>query len=241
MARNGQNVLAMPNLKTKQCQAFFIDVSPEMATDWLENNNNINRVQRLGAIEKYLRDRLNDAWLTTHEAIAFDWNGEMIDGQHRSQMIVESGRSLETLIVLGLDPEVRMVVGTAIPRRPHDILKLLGFVAGPWDVAVVRQMINSINRRATMTEIVRAYKKYEKRAKIVMAMFPDKRRKLTMSPTLAPMARALETYQEADIKTFAEILYDGMGRRNRKGDWAVTQLHDWLITLPAIGGNADRA
>lgn len=230
------------NLVTKTQQVFFYDLDTLTAQLWLKNHNMINRPQRYSSIEKYMRDHVAERWPLTHEGMAFDYNGQMIDGQHRAEMVVQSGKPLRTIVVLGLDPGARMVVNIGIPRRPHDVLRLIGFEdASPWSTAIVRQMINSINRRATLPEIVEAYKKYEKRAKIVMAMFPFKKAKLTMSPMCAVMARALETWEEADILTFSEILFDGMGRRGRKGDVPVCLLHDWLITLPAIGGNADRA
>jgi hypothetical protein len=217
-------------------------VEPEEAELWLTNHNKINRPKRFGAIEKYLRDHLNDKWLTTHEAIAFDYNGQMIDGQHRAEMIARAKKAAKTVICLGLEPRVRMVVDIGIPRRPHDILKLNGFdSATPWSVAIVRQTINSINRRATMMEIFDAYKRLERKAQIIMAMFPNKKAKLTTSPICAVMLRALQDYPEERIQDFAEFLYEGLAPRANKGNNAVVMLRDWLMKLPAIGGNADRA
>jgi len=227
-------------LKTKILHAFFAEVTSLQAKFWLENHNHVNRKKRIGTIEKYIRDRGNNLWLTTHEAVAFDWNGELVDGQHRLEMISQSGQSIKTLIVLGLDPEVRMVVDTGIPRHPHDVLKLLGYDATPWDVAIVRQMMSSIfPRRPTMSEIVHAYKKHEKKAKIICDMFPTKKRHVTMSPVLAPMARALETYDENLIQQFADILYSGMSR-GRKRDQGTIILRDYLVQLRMRGGSLDR-
>src|SRR5690242_726941 len=217
MARNG-HIPGPLVLKTKTLSAFFMEVFPEMAQDWLDNHNHINRRKRLATVDKYLRDKINSLWMVTHEAIAFDWNGELVDGQHRLEMCIQSGEPFKVLVVLGLDPQVRMVVDIGVPRRPADILKLLGYEANHLDVAIVRQMMNGFNRRATMTEIVKAYDKFEKKAKTVMEMFPNKLKGITKAPILAPMARSLETWPELAVKNFAELLYDGMGRKGNAVD-----------------------
>jgi hypothetical protein len=222
---------------TNNRSAAFTLVSPEMAVDWLENHNSCNRPKRPSLEDKYTRDRVGGDYIIGLHAIAFDWNGEMLNGQHTCKAIIESGISEEHLIVKGLDPLLRMVGDTDAPRRPHDILKLLNYDATHWSVAIVRQMMNGLRSRATMTEIVRAYTSHEPVVKTVMGMFPHKVRKITISTVLAPMARALYLEEESKIQKFADILFDGLASRSRKGDRAVVLLRDYLLQLPSFGGD----
>src|SRR5574339_551960 len=106
------------NLKTRTETAAFYDITVEMATDWLENHNNSNRGRNVSLVERYSRDRANDKWLTTHQAIGFDWNGEMVDGQHRCAMVIKTQLTTRILVVTGLDPMVRMVTDIGKKRSP---------------------------------------------------------------------------------------------------------------------------
>lgn len=61
----------------------LIDVTPAMAREWLGRNYEMNRHRGRTVVEKYRRLMLNDEWQTTHQGIAFDSDGRLIDGQHR--------------------------------------------------------------------------------------------------------------------------------------------------------------
>lgn len=225
-------------LAAKTRTAGFIIVTPEMTTDWLENHNNINRPKRGSLEDKYTRDRVSGNYIVGWHAIAFDTNGEMLNGQHTCLAIKESGIPEEHLVVRGLDPESRMIGDTDAPRRPADILKLLGYEGVSFtNVAVVRQMMNGLRRRATMSEIVDAYRTHEVAAKTVEAMFPAKLRKITISTVMAPMARAWYTEDTAKIQKFADILYSGLASRTRKGDHSVIKLRDYLLQIVSFGGD----
>ena len=44
---------------------------------------------------------------TSGLSIQFDWDGRMIDGQHRCEAGIESGVTIRMLVVKGLDPRSR--------------------------------------------------------------------------------------------------------------------------------------
>jgi hypothetical protein len=67
----------------------FVEVTPELAADWLKNNRR-NRKLKDSMLERYIMDMRNGAWLTTHECVAFDADGNLIDGQHRLESIVRA-------------------------------------------------------------------------------------------------------------------------------------------------------
>lgn len=240
MSRNKSNQLVRArksNGKVNPTASFEL-ITPEMAEDVLENHNHINRPKRQNLAEKYTRERTDGNYILGWHAIAYDYNGELMNAQHTMMAILESGIAEEHLVVRGLDPRARLIGDTDAPRRPHDILKINGFdQATTRTTAVVRQMMNGLNKRATMTEIVKAYEKYEPAVLIIEGMFPGHRPKLTLSTVKAPMARALSSYPENSIQRFADILYNGIARRTKKGDISVILLRDYLLQRIPYGGD----
>lgn len=230
----------MKILTAKALTAEWINVTPKMAKDWLENHNPINRRIRPALVQKYARDKTQDKWLTTHQGAAFDWNGHLVDGQHSLASIIESKVTTLMLVVRGLDPKVRMVVDTGAARKPADVLKLMGWPsAHNTDVAVVRLLIKCGNaRRATMTEIVKAYEVYHDAVKAALEMFPTKRRHITIAPVYAPITRAWYTQDRDALQRFATILYGGMADGTRKGEASVIMLRDFLLESQFVTGDA---
>jgi hypothetical protein len=217
----------------------WIDVTPDLANDWLENHNNLNR--RLGVVipVKYGRDMTKGKWLQTGVTIQFDWNGELIDGQNRLKAISDSGMTTRMLIVRNLDPRTRLVIDDGLRRRPHDVLRLLGWKdATHWDVAVVRTLMNGHNRKATRTEIVAAYEIHQEAVGIVTSFFPSRKiRHITISPVLAPMVRAWYLHGNNKVRRFAEVLDGGLVKNNRKGEISVILLRNHLLTTDHVTGD----
>lgn len=65
-------------------------VTPEMAREWLDKNTPRNRPVSKSTVNAYARLMKAGGWNLTHQGIAFDDNGELIDGQHRLHAIIIS-------------------------------------------------------------------------------------------------------------------------------------------------------
>lgn len=59
-----------------------VDVTPEMAAKWLEGNV-LNRPLKQAHVDRLAREMAAGRWRLTHQGIAFDVSGCLIDGQHR--------------------------------------------------------------------------------------------------------------------------------------------------------------
>lgn len=75
---------------SRQMYTRIITVTPEMAKQWLEMNMSNNRPVMKSTVHSYARMMRNGKWNLTHQGIAFDENGELIDGQHRLYAVVEA-------------------------------------------------------------------------------------------------------------------------------------------------------
>lgn len=100
-------------------------ITPDQAETWLGHNHR-NRTLRKQVVSRYARDMTNGKWLYNGEAIKFDIDGNLLDGQHRLQAIVESGVTVETEVVTGLAPDTQDVMDTGLKRSPGDMLALHG-------------------------------------------------------------------------------------------------------------------
>lgn len=142
-------------------------ITPEMAEQWL-NRNTHNRPIRQSRVDEYARDMAAGRWQMTGEAIKFDTDGALLDGQHRLWGIVEAGEPIRMMIVTGLAPESQSVMDTGAKRSAGDALHLGGIANGnivaasaklgiAYDAGNLRRARNIVNGRdvptATHSEI----------------------------------------------------------------------------------------
>jgi hypothetical protein len=103
-------------------------INPTTAERWLAENNHVNRAIRPRVVTRYAAEMASGEFPNTGESIIFDWDSQLVSGQHRLLAIVESGVTLSMVIVRGVDPAVRDVVDTGVKRTLADSLRLHGEV-----------------------------------------------------------------------------------------------------------------
>lgn len=73
------------------------EVTPGMAATWLSHNTGNRKISLLN-VTKLKNSILNDNWEITHQGIAIDEYGNLIDGQHRCSAIVEAGKTVKVWV-----------------------------------------------------------------------------------------------------------------------------------------------
>lgn len=117
--------LTLDHPSIKPFTVELVMVTPDLAEEWL-GLNRLNRNQRKQAIARYARDIERGDWLLTGESIKFDWNGDLIDGQHRLEAVIAAQQGITLVVMRGLDPRVRDVLDVNIKRSGADALKFNG-------------------------------------------------------------------------------------------------------------------
>ncbi len=79
----------------------WIDVTPHMATRWLEANTN-NRTISDAHVRNLARAMNSSAWEMNGDPVRFSASGVLLDGQHRLSAIVKSGTTQRMLVIYGL-------------------------------------------------------------------------------------------------------------------------------------------
>ena len=105
----------------------LVSVTPSLAREWLKKNTK-NRPIRPSHVETLRQALTRGEQVTTHQGIAFDTEGELIDGQHRltAVSLMPEGFSWSLLVTWGLDRDTvfPVVDFTQAKRRTSDVLRL---------------------------------------------------------------------------------------------------------------------
>lgn len=105
--------------------AEIYKVTPTVARRWLSRNVR-NRAVSQTAVDAYARDMASGAWHITGEAIKFDTNGALADGQHRLAAVIKADATVHMLVVRGLDPDAQAVMDSGKKRSASNALQIGG-------------------------------------------------------------------------------------------------------------------
>jgi hypothetical protein len=100
-------------------------ISPAIAAEMLTHNT-MNRPIIDSAVAEWVREMESGNWVPTHQGIAFDVSGVLLDGQHRLAAIVRSGRTVLMQVTRGLPPEVMPTIDSGRKRTSGQILAMAG-------------------------------------------------------------------------------------------------------------------
>lgn len=115
--------MAIADLYPIPATANRVKVTPEAADDWLKNRNHPkNRALSERVATKYARTMKEGRWLPTHQGLAFDEDGFLIDGQHRLRAIVLAGVPVEMFVIPGCDFETFAVLDSGHKRGAGQLL-----------------------------------------------------------------------------------------------------------------------
>jgi hypothetical protein len=103
--------------------------------------NKINRKLSRSHVD-YLKRQILNKFPLTGETVKFDWNGDMIDGQHRLQAIIETGVAVETVVVRNLDPAVRDFIDVGKVRTGANALDMEGIPNSAAVASCVRWLLH---------------------------------------------------------------------------------------------------
>jgi hypothetical protein len=120
--------VAVPNAnlgKQKMITFTLEAISPHVAKQYLERNHK-NRSLTKERVNALSRDIQSDAFMVTHQCIAFNANGDLIDGQHRLSAVVATGKSVQMYVARYERTETAMALpfDNGLTRKHYDILDI---------------------------------------------------------------------------------------------------------------------
>jgi hypothetical protein len=99
----------------------LVTVSPELATKWLNGHVNFRPISER-TISQYIADIAGGRWQENGETIKLDEHGKLVDGQHRLEAIIRSGKSVESWVFEGARKAILRTVDTGKRRTLGDLL-----------------------------------------------------------------------------------------------------------------------
>jgi hypothetical protein len=229
---------SVKNIRTKMTL-----VTPTIATKWLGKNNN-NRRLRDAAVGKLSDDMTNGRWKLTHQGIAFNCDGTLLDGQHRLAAIIQSNTSQWMSVTVGLPRESVSAIDDNLRRSVGDSLQIVHGITAPsinraaaaaaWLVTGhkgnVRQRCNT---RGAQTS---AFLEHQKAIEWALNAFPSNKKGLCRAAVLAVIARAYYSVPRTRLAQFCAVLADPGASTDVKADSAIFRLRDYLIATAGGGG-----
>jgi hypothetical protein len=107
----------------KNVIAEVITITPADATSWLKGNNN-NRPVRRSHVDFLAREMLEGNWQVNGQAIIIAEDEKVLDGQHRLLAIIESGVTIQSLVVYGITEDAFKTIDTGVVRTGSDALHM---------------------------------------------------------------------------------------------------------------------
>ncbi len=100
-------------------------VSPEIAAQYLRANI-VNRKLRPTVVKRYEEEMRQNSWTLTSDAIAFDEDGNLIQGQHRLNAVVKTGLAQVFWVARNMPNDSRQNLDSGSKRELHDRLTIAG-------------------------------------------------------------------------------------------------------------------
>jgi hypothetical protein len=102
-----------------------LDVTPEMAADWLGMPSKNRRV-RQNRVREYVAAMQRGEWRLNGEAFKFDARERLVDGQHRAIAVVQSDVTITSLVIVGVESDAFDTMDSGDVRQAADVLDIHG-------------------------------------------------------------------------------------------------------------------
>ena len=206
-------------------------VTPAMAQEWLESNTRNRNLSRR-KVKLYADDMKKKRWSLHHQGIAFYENGELADGQHRLEAIIDSGENVAMVVVRNLPKGSGADIDRHRTRGEADAIRIGGLAdwMGTSEVHVIKALASVHGTRPntfTAKQIASIGQHIEKQVTFATNVFIKKQRYVTTAPVMAAIAIASDHYDHGRLMEFGEVLCTGIP--TDMGDMAAIKLREKLM------------
>ena len=112
-------------------------ITPGKAAEYLQRNT-ANRPLSQRTVRDFAAAMRRGEWRVTHQGIAFDTTGALVDGQHRLAAVVEADLPVEMTVFADVPDGAFDVLDTGKRRNAADVLAIEGEKSAVMLAAMVR-------------------------------------------------------------------------------------------------------
>lgn len=231
---------------------YHVSITSATAEYILEHRKLPNRKLIKRKVESYTESMLDNKWELTHQGIAFDPDGYLIDGENRLVAIAKSGISQEIIVAHYQDTDhairARLATDSGSTRTKHGALTIKHGHSFPQRRSELIVALISYNSGMSKSPEVPTYRieefdeKYKESIDFVLKQFEivGNKKGIAIAPVLAAFTRA---YYYCDRTRLSEMI-SILGRRASSSvlntDSAATKLLDFLDASKSKTGWEDR-
>lgn len=190
-------------------------ITPEKARMYLNTNKDGNRKLSTKAVIELARAIRDGKWQLTHQGIAFDAKGRLIDGQHRLNAVIFARKPVEMMVARGVDSSKNNLytIDTGIKRSVSNILDMGGYSPEYKD----SHMVSALNcffatkanwrRKFTAEDVVAYIDENKEMAKVLygfvcVTRYGKKTKPCPAAVVAAAYSAFLSGENESDVKNF---------------------------------------
>lgn len=208
-------------------------ITPAMAEEWLKGRIH-NRPLRENDCFMYAELIENGKFYLTHQGVAFDEDGQLIDGQHRLQGIALSRIPTQMMVTTGLKREVMRCVDTGRARNIRDNIAIATGHTPDADrcrvaVALLRSSANRRKVKVSADEVEAILKTHESAFDFISSFVKSKKQGITASWVAAIFLRAYYDPRRARVADLMSFLISGYVDESEPCRGIAVRLRDYLI------------
>lgn len=206
-------------------------ITPDFARKALQFNTKNRRIDNK-TVNRFIGAILRDEWLLNGEAIIFDCNGNLLNGQHRLTAVIAAGKSITSVVVRGVQSGVFQTLDGGKKRSATDVLSLSGYKSSRTLSSAARAIVrlesgHSAFASITSTVIVQTVKDHPSLTAWVDLFRNSKAEKFLPASFVGAVCLASERHGEEKMTRFFSQVSDGIGLTEKD---AALILRDRFIT-----------
>lgn len=214
-------------------------ITPEVAARYLATQSH-NRPVSPKKVTEWVSKIREGKWHVTHQGIAFDKDGKLLDGQHRLNAIIQSGISIDMMVTRGLDRHVFEYIDIGKARTSTDIALLMGEHVSNQTMAAAglllcRKSYYKEPESSNRNTVVDSYLRHQEALMFAERVLTNKAmRAASHSGVRAAIAAAYYFEPVERLEEFGKILSSGICSKTE--DSAAIALRDYISKLVSGGG-----
>lgn len=216
-----------------------LDITPVLSASWLEKNDG-NRPINWSYVSQLARDMRAGRFVLTHQGIAFDTEGKLIDGQHRLWAILEAEVTVPMRVFFNESPQNVVFIDGNNPRKAAHRMSLdqsLGTVRDD-ELHTLRAMLGGIHlptKRRSLHEEMELLSQHRDAVRFAHEhLLSTRPAGLALATTRAVVARASYCVPRDPLLTrFCEVVRNGVSLTQR--DQPIVLLRTQLLDLGRRG------
>lgn len=227
------------NGNRKGITAVVENITPAIAQIYLDTQR-VNRTINKNRVKAYASQMRRGEWSVSNDAITFDIEGCLINGQHRLSALIEAGVTISMLVGRNYPLESQAIFDSGQARTVTQAMVIAGLGVGHVEAAVLRAMFLNADRPSdkyvgvlSKPQLIQLFPKYEESVRF--ASTKNGTRAIRYAPVRSLIARAHHCGADKDrLSRFVYVFDTGYSEGStdfpavalRSAYLALTRAHD---------------